>query len=1040
MASAAAELFVKVSADTKGLTSGLKGAGDAAKTLGDQFKKVGSDLGSAGDTMRGALDRVKASAQQAGSAATAYLKAGLDKAADAAKNLKPSLEQVEKAQGQLKTAFKVGMAGIVLSVGAMTASAVKSLMQVEKTNAQTENVIRSMGGAAGVTAQQVMDFANALERTTGIAAENIQQGQNLLLTFGNIKNGVGESNQIFDKASKLMVDLSAAMGTDAKGAAIQLGKALNDPTQGVSALSRVGVSFTDVQKDMIKKLQESGDMMGAQRIILGELEKQFGGTAEAVGKTLPGALDRLDNAIGAVIKNMMSPGVPAFAKIIGDIADAAFILSDKINDITAAITTKGLLKAFDDAFGPGAKALVLGIGAAVTVAVLPALAATLPALAAIAVAFAPVALAAAKFTIVAGGIAGLAYPIIKNWDAIKQTLFGLFDSGAKWATGWYNKAAEAFSGFAEWATRALSSVNDAIKNTFGVDLAAKLGVGISGASSLWTGFKRAAVTGLDGAKAAVGSLADTLVKDFSVGFDKAAATVSSATGKVSAQMIGLGDVSAKAADKAAKAHGKAKDAAKNHEKGIKEAEQAAKRLEQQTDRLYKKYQAQELATHKLGDALAAVSKEAALKGRSFDVAGATAKAYQDSLSGLEAAFGKMSPQAMQARDQIAKFTEVSRNGGKELADAFGVIDTAAKALDNAALKAQLMGKEFDGIKEPLASAEKVMSDLIDRGLRPGNEAFDEASRNLQAMRLAAEEAKNPIETLKTETSNLANSLRGVAGDMATVLEAFGIDALKPITDAVGKFANTAGAVVGLANNVDKLIIAATALSGWVTAKLIPGLITLGGTIMATVIPAVTSFGLALMANPIGLVIGAVAALVIAGLALYENWEFVSGKLGEAWDAMKRAGVYAFEAIGAAAKAVWDGVVGVVKGSVNAMIGVINLLIRGMNRIRIDIPPWVPGIGGKFFGVGIPQVPYLATGGLITGPTLAQMGEGGRNEAVLPLNDNVYRQLGEGIAAARGGAGGAQVVVQYYGNGKWTREDAQGLGRMLVSELRSMGVK
>jgi hypothetical protein len=82
------------------------------------------------------------------------------------------------------------------------------------------------------------------------------------------------------------------------GAAIQLGKALNDPTQGVSALSRVGVSFTDVQKDMIKKLQESGDMMGAQRIILGELEKQFGGTAEAVGKTLPGALDRLDNAIG----------------------------------------------------------------------------------------------------------------------------------------------------------------------------------------------------------------------------------------------------------------------------------------------------------------------------------------------------------------------------------------------------------------------------------------------------------------------------------------------------------------------------------------------------------------------------------------------------------------------------------------------------------------------------------------------------------------------------------------------------------------------
>jgi hypothetical protein len=69
-----------------------------------------------------------------------------------------------------------------------------------------------------------------------------------------------------------------------------------------------------------------------------------------------------------------------------------------------------------------------------------------------------------------------------------------------------------------------------------------------------------------------------------------------------------------------------------------------------------------------------------------------------------------------------------------------------------------------------------------------------------------------------------------------------------------------------------------------------------------------------------------------------------------------------------------------------------------------------------------------------------MGEGGRNEAVLPLNENVYRQIGQGIAAAQGGGMGTQVVVNYTGNGKWTREDAQGLGRLLVSELRAMGVR
>jgi hypothetical protein len=92
------------------------------------------------------------------------------------------------------------------------------------------------------------------------------------------------------------------------------------------------------------------------------------------------------------------------------------------------------------------------------------------------------------------------------------------------------------------------------------------------------------------------------------------------------------------------------------------------------------------------------------------------------------------------------------------------------------------------------------------------------------------------------------------------------------------------------------------------------------------------------------------------------------------------------------------------------------------------------------GRSLAVLPGLATGGLVTGPTMARLGEGGRNEAVLPLNENVYRQIGQGIAAARGGGGGAVVNVNYTGNGKWTREDAQGLGRMLVSELRTMGVK
>ena len=60
-----------------------------------------------------------------------------------------------------------------------------------------------------------------------------------------------------------------------------LGKALNDPIKGITALSRAGVTFTQGQKDQIKTLVESGNLLGAQKIIMGELEAQVGGTAEA---------------------------------------------------------------------------------------------------------------------------------------------------------------------------------------------------------------------------------------------------------------------------------------------------------------------------------------------------------------------------------------------------------------------------------------------------------------------------------------------------------------------------------------------------------------------------------------------------------------------------------------------------------------------------------------------------------------------------------------------------------------------------------------
>lgn len=182
-------------------------------------------------------------------------------------------------------AFKVGavalLAGAALT-GKFLKGAIEEAREAQVVTARTENVIRKMGDGAGYTAERIGLLSSALSLKTGIDDEAIQSGANLLLTFGKIRNEAGEGNNIFARTTELMVDMSAAMGTDAKGSAIQLGKALNDPLKGLTALSRVGVSFSESQKKAIETMVESGNVLGAQKIILGELDKQFGGAAEAM--------------------------------------------------------------------------------------------------------------------------------------------------------------------------------------------------------------------------------------------------------------------------------------------------------------------------------------------------------------------------------------------------------------------------------------------------------------------------------------------------------------------------------------------------------------------------------------------------------------------------------------------------------------------------------------------------------------------------------------------------------------------------------------
>lgn len=153
--------------------------------------------------------------------------------------------------------------------------------EAQKVGAATTQIIKATGGAAKISASQVSDLATAISLKTGIDDEAIQTGSNLLLTFKQVRNEVGKGNDVFNRATQSAVDLSAAGFGSVESASKTLGKALNDPVKGMSALSRAGVTFTQAQKDQVAALVESGDLLGAQKIILGEVEGQVGGVAAA---------------------------------------------------------------------------------------------------------------------------------------------------------------------------------------------------------------------------------------------------------------------------------------------------------------------------------------------------------------------------------------------------------------------------------------------------------------------------------------------------------------------------------------------------------------------------------------------------------------------------------------------------------------------------------------------------------------------------------------------------------------------------------------
>lgn len=182
--------------------------------------------------------------------------------------------------------------------------AVGEAREGQKVSAITAQTIKATGGAAKITADQVGALSTAISNKTGMDDEAIQAGANLLLTFKNVRNEVGQGANIFDRATAAAADLSAAGFGDLSGTSKQLGKALNDPVKGIAALSKSGVTFSATQQQMIKDMVASGNTLGAQKLILGEVEAQVGGVAAAsatMGEKSAVAFGNFKEQIGGIL-------------------------------------------------------------------------------------------------------------------------------------------------------------------------------------------------------------------------------------------------------------------------------------------------------------------------------------------------------------------------------------------------------------------------------------------------------------------------------------------------------------------------------------------------------------------------------------------------------------------------------------------------------------------------------------------------------------------------------------------------------------------
>jgi len=248
-----------------------------------------------------------------------------------------------------QTGFKMGAAAL-LSVGVALAKVIPNLAQMgaesRKADIQLKFMLENMQGISKATDDTIVrmaKYADRVSKATGIDDESIKAVQRKILVFKTLRLTADTLGGTFDRTTKAAIDLASAGFGDAEANAIKLGRVLEDPIKNMNALSRAGITFTNAEKDKIRKLVESGQLLKAQDMILKSIENRVGGLAEKSATPFEKMVQQF-NEMGDTIGEAMLPyledmndeiakwlGSPQGKEDLKDIVDAFVNMAKAIN-------------------------------------------------------------------------------------------------------------------------------------------------------------------------------------------------------------------------------------------------------------------------------------------------------------------------------------------------------------------------------------------------------------------------------------------------------------------------------------------------------------------------------------------------------------------------------------------------------------------------------------------------------------------------------------------------------------------------------------